>query len=225
MSESLAPIETQRQELTQAGLDRTRDQLALLEKFVRDVLHQDEDYGVIPGTQKPTLLKPGAANIAAAFNCHAEPFIDVATVDPEKGFVNYEVHVDLIGNLTGLVMTRGYGSCNSHEKKYRYRNTNPVCPKCGKETVFKDKKGPGYYCWVKKGGCGKQLTASEVPPGGTVVNPDPLDQANTLKKMAIKRAEVDAALRLPGVARFFTQDEGGKQSRAKHEDDTTRWRC
>lgn len=157
--------------LTKAGLDHTRDQLLLLENFVRDVLRKGEDYGPIPGTSgKPTLLKPGAINVAAAFNCHAEPLIDDSIVDTDHGFVSYEAHVDLISNLTGNVMARGFGNCNSYESKYRYR-------------------------WEGQGESRKRME-----------NLDPLDQANTIKKMAIKRAEVDAAMRLPGVARFFTQD-------------------
>ena len=164
--------------LTKAGLDHTRDQLLLLENFVKEVLRKDEDYGQIPGTHgKPSLLKPGAANIAAAFNCHAEPVIDSSQLDPDGGFVSYEAHVDLVSNLTGLVMARGFGNCNSYEIKYRYR-------------------------WEGKGAERERLE-----------NTEPLDQANTIKKMAIKRAEVDAAMRLPGVARFFTQDLEDMQPR------------
>ena len=59
--------------LTKAGLDHTRDQLALLEQFVQDVLRKEQDYGIIPGTQKSSLWKPGALNVIAAFNCHVEP--------------------------------------------------------------------------------------------------------------------------------------------------------
>ena len=157
--------------LTKAGLDRTGAQLKLLEDFVKEMLRKDEDYGVIPGTNgKYTLLKPGAANITAAFNCHAEPLIDSQVLDPAGAFVSYEAHVDLVSNLSGQVMARGFGNCNSYEAKYRYR-------------------------WEGRGGDRKR-----------VENTNPLEQANTIKKMAIKRAEVDAAMRLPGVARFFTQD-------------------
>jgi hypothetical protein len=157
--------------LSKAGLDHTRDQLLLLENFVKEVLRKDEDYGVIPGTHgKPSLLKPGAANVTAAFNCHAEPLIDTFTLDPQEGFVSYEAHVDLVSNQSGMVMARGFGNCNSHEVKYRYR-------------------------WE-----GRDENRVRIE------NTEPLDQANTIKKMAIKRAEVDAAMRLPGVARFFTQD-------------------
>ena len=201
-------------------IERTKEQLSLLEHLVRSVLRKDEDYGVIPGTgsKQGTLLKPGAANVTAAFNCHAEPFIDQSLVDPSMGrfgFVNYEVHVDLVHNVTGRVLSRGYGSCNSHEAKFRYRHARPRCPGCGRETINQSKGrehgGPGeYYCWRKLGGCGAVFKAGdpaiESQSVGRTENGNPLDAANTIKKMAVKRAEVDAAMRLPGVARFFTQD-------------------
>ena len=208
----LATIEQERG-LTKAGLDQTRDQLVLLENFVRDVLRKDEDYGVIPGTKgKPSLLKPGAANITAAFNCHAEPVIDSHVLDPTSAFVSYEAHVDLVSNLSGNVMARGFGNCNSYEVKYRYRIARHICPTCEQEAVVKGKAeyGGGWLCFKKAGGCGSKWSdgAQEIEGQkvGKVENENPLELANTIKKMAIKRAEVDAAMRLPGVARFFTQD-------------------
>ena len=199
--------------LTKAGLDRTGAQLELLENFVKDVLQKNRDYGVIPGTGgKPTLLKPGAANITAAFNCHAEPLIDSQVLDHQGGFVSYEAHVDLVSNLSGQVMARGFGNCNSYEGKYRYRNAKAKCPTCGEEAVIKGKVeyGGGWLCFRKAGGCGAKWPddAQEIQGQvvGKVENENPLEHANTIKKMAIKRAEVDAAMRLPGVARFFTQD-------------------
>jgi hypothetical protein len=110
---------------------------------------------------------------------------------------------------TGLRRAAGQGSCSSYEKKYRYRNALATCPTCDKENVRASNSG-GFYCWKKTGGCGasfhhddERITGQTI---GQVINDDPMEQANTILKMAIKRAEVDAALRLPGVARFFTQD-------------------
>ena len=196
--------------LTQEGLDHTRDQLKLLEKFVSDVLILDQDYGVIPGTgDKPTLLKPGAANIIAAFQCHSEPTALTALLDTAGNFVAYEHRVDIIHNQSGCVIASGMGGCNSHETKYRYRNVLPICPNCGKDNIRKSNRGDGYYCWQKTDGCGANF-ANDHPvanePAGKMENPDQLDLGNTIMKMSIKRAEVDAAMKLPGVARFFTQD-------------------
>ena len=62
----------------------------------------------------------------------------------------------------------------------------------------------------KAGGCGAKFSdgdhSIEGQTTGRIQTEDPFDQMNTYQKMAIKRAVVDAALGLPGVARFFTQD-------------------
>jgi ssDNA-binding Zn-finger/Zn-ribbon topoisomerase 1 len=210
---TLEKIHQEEGTLTQAGLENTRQQLVLLENFVSDVLRKDQDYGIIPGTgSKPTLLKPGAANIIAAFNCHSEPTCENRTVMPDSDFVAYEYHVDVVHNGSGRVMARGFGECNSYETKYRYRELQKTCPHCGQSAIIKGREeyGGGWLCWKKKDGCGAKFEDSDAAiidqPSGRVQNEDVMDQANTFMKMAIKRAEVDAALRLPGVARFFTQD-------------------
>jgi len=200
--------------ITQATLTATTKQLSLLEAFVSNVLRKDEDYGVIPGTRgKSTLLKPGATNIISAYNCHSEPQDPPHEIlDLEKGFIFYRVHVDVVHNETGLVRARGFGSCSSYEEKYRYRQLDRLCPSCKKPAIIKGKEefGGGWLCYRKRDGCGAKFEDGDLTiedqPVGRVVNEDPMEQANTILKMAVKRAEVDAALRLPGVARFFTQD-------------------
>jgi hypothetical protein len=209
---AMIPVEPEETGISQASIQRTQQQLALLEELVHSVLKPDQDFGIIPGTDRPTLLKPGAANIIAAFNCHSEPHVDIETIDPDDGFVNYTAHVDVVSNLTGKVVSRGFGSCNSYEKKYRYREEKRKCPHCQAQAIIKGRAeyGGGWLCWGKQGGCGAKFPdgdpSIEGQTTGQIDNPDPLDQANTCLKIAIKRAEVDAALRLPGVAHFFTQD-------------------
>ena len=212
----LATVRPQEAGITRASLQHTQGQLALLEEFVQQVLRPGQDFGIIPGTTRPTLLKPGASNIISAFNCHAEPSIDTEILDTgdETGDARafYTVHVDVVSNLTGNVVSRGFGQCNSYERKYRYRQDQRRCPHCGTAAIIKGKEefGGGWLCWAKKDGCGAKFNdddpAIKDQGASQIENPDPLDQANTYLKMAIKRAEVDAALRLPGVARFFTQD-------------------
>ena len=208
---TLARIETQTPALlTKEGLVASADQLALLEGYVRNILREGQDYGTIPGAgTKPTLLKPGAANVIAAFNCYPDPHIETETIDLDKGLIFYRVRVDVLRMDDGRRRATGQGSCSSFEKKYRYRNALPICPECSKENV-RVSRGGGFYCWQKTGGCGASFHHDDErianQPIGQVLNDDPMEQANTILKMAVKRAEVDAALRLPGVARFFTQD-------------------
>ena len=39
----------------------------LLVEFVRTVMRKDIDFGIIPGTSKPTLLKPGSEKLCTLF--------------------------------------------------------------------------------------------------------------------------------------------------------------
>ena len=213
MTQDLATIEVQEQGITRAGMAHTAQQLELLTEFVKTVLVVDQDYGVIPGTgSKPTLLKPGAANVVAAFECYAKPRLTNRIVDPVTGFASFESTVEIISKKTGQVVAEGIGECNSYEVKYRYREEQRKCPDCNQPAIIKGKAeyGGGWLCWSKKGGCGAKFNDGapviEGQKTGRIDNPDPLDQMNTMIKMSVKRAEVDAAMRLPGVARFFTQD-------------------
>ena len=200
--------------ISREGIDITVEQLALLTELAEKVLVSGKDYGHIPGTagKKGTLLKPGAANITGAFRAYADPGRVTSIVDPTKGkygFVSHQVQVNIISKVNGTILASGVGSCNSYEIKYRYRYASPKCPTCGKENI-RASKGGGFYCWQKTGGCGANFPANDqritTQAVGRVENEDPLELDNTLLKMATKRAEVDAAMRLPGVARFFTQD-------------------
>lgn len=104
------------------------------------------------------------------------------------------------------------GSCNSWEKKYRYRQSTRVCPACGKETIIKGKAeyGGGWVCFAKKGGCGSKYSdgdpAIEGQQAGQIKNPDIAEQVNTILKMAQKRALVAATLIATGASDYFTQD-------------------
>ena len=86
------------------------------QKLVQSQLRQNHDYGVIPGTSKPTLLKPGAEKINMMMGLTSEFEIIDSTRDWEHGFFQYQVKCKLIRN--NVVVTEGLGSCNSRERKY-----------------------------------------------------------------------------------------------------------
>ena len=75
-----------------------------------------QDYGIIPGTKKPTLLKPGAEKICMLMGLCSEYDIVDSERNFKEGFFQYQVKCKLIKN--GIVITEGLGSCNNHEKKY-----------------------------------------------------------------------------------------------------------
>lgn len=151
--------------------------------LVAKALTADRDYGVIPGTQKPTLLKPGAERINAAYGLAAEYAVVEKEVDHDRpvhyvkrtwewgerrgekiwtetpgqseGLYRYVVECRLIHRASGAVVGQGIGSCSTMESKYIDR---------------------------------------------------PRDLENTVLKMASKRAYIAATLNTHGLSDQFTQD-------------------
>mgnify|MGYP003292009328 CR=1 FL=1 len=85
------------------------------------VLKRDVDFGVIKGTKKPSLYKPGAEKICFAYGLMQRYSIEskVEDIGSDPMFY-YLVRCDLVKMLpTGqeIVFTSGYGSANTKEKR------------------------------------------------------------------------------------------------------------
>lgn len=186
-----------------------------LKRIKQELMEQDAHYGVIPGTKKPTLLKPGAEVLCSIYGLRPNFIPTIEIGDGEKAptirvTMRCELH---LGDLSGPVVAVGYGEANSWERKHRYRRGERVCPKCGVVGHIikgKDEYGGGWLCWKSKGGCGAKFAdgAPEIENQqcGDVDNPDPFDLTNTLVKMAKKRSHIDAALTGTASSDLFTQD-------------------
>jgi hypothetical protein len=94
---------------------------ALAELF-RQLLEQGKDYDRIPGTDKPTLLKPGAEMLCKVFRLSPgkADMVD-KEADWERGIFAYTVGMPLIHIDSGKQVSYGIGAANNYEKKYRYR--------------------------------------------------------------------------------------------------------
>lgn len=173
-----------------------------------------KDYGVIPGTDKPTLLLPGAQKLAIFFGLRAE--YDTKSEKDWTGqhhggepFFNFETKCFLFhGNRPAAQYT---ASCNSWEAKYRWRKGERKCPQCGAAAIMKSKFGDGgWYCFNKKGGCGAQFKAGdqsiESQETRRIPNPDIFDQVNSLEKISEKRAFIGAVIAAAAASGFFGQD-------------------
>lgn len=184
--------------------------------FVKSIMIQDTDFGIIPGTTKPTLLKPGAEKLATFFGL-TKRFDVIDRVEDWTGkdhngepFFYYLYRCALWRG--DLLVAESDGSCNSFEVKYRWRKAERVCPECGQATIIKGKAeyGGGWLCWKNKGGCGAKFKAGdqtiESQEVGRAANPDIADQVNTFQKMAQKRALIAATLLAVNASEFFTQD-------------------
>ena len=94
-------------------------------EFTRRIMVKDQDFGEIPGTHKPTLLKPGAEKLCNFFGLEPEftPIVeDIDWTGAQHGgevfcYARYRCRLLREGRVVGV----GEGSCNSWEAKYRYR--------------------------------------------------------------------------------------------------------
>jgi len=192
------------------SLEQAIERRNILVKFTQQVMVKGVDYGEIPGTQKPTLLKPGAEKLSSLFGLCPTFEVVEKLEDWDKGFFYYWYRCRVYNGER--VIAEGDGSCNTKEKKYRYRRGERLCPVCGKAAIIKGKAefGGGYVCFDKKGGCKAKFKdgdpAIEGQPLGDVENTEPFDLVNTVQKMAQKRALVAATLIAVNASEFFTQD-------------------
>lgn len=192
------------------SIDNLVEQVSLIQKAMHAVMRQDEHYGVIPGTQKPTLLKPGAEKLCLLFRLGAR--YDVQETFDEDGHYSARVICTLFHIPSGNDVGQGPGSCTTKESRYAYRNAERVCPACGEAAIIKGKAeyGGGWVCFKRKGGCGAKYPDGdeliEQQKTGKIANPDLPDVYNTVLKMASKRALVAAVLNATAASDIFTQD-------------------
>lgn len=192
--------------------------LGELQTFVKEVMVEGIDYGPpFPGSDKKTLLKPGAEKLAEIYGYSVEPVITqrIEIWDPPHGpFFAYDFECLVRSKRSGLLIGKGVGSCNTKENRYRWRAAGRVCPQCGKEnTIIKGKRefGGGWLCFGKRGGCGAKFpdgdAAIENQEVGRVENDDVHTLVNTVLKIAKKRAYVDAVISVTQSSGLFTGED------------------
>ncbi len=130
------------------ALEITKTHYQIMTEFVKGQMQEGTDYGVIPGTNgKPTLLKPGAEKLCRLLSLRPTFSFINSIIDFEKPVFYYHYQCSLY--CENELVGQGDGSCNSYEKKYRYRKAELICPDCGQPTVIKGKQeyGGGYICF------------------------------------------------------------------------------
>lgn len=166
------------------SIANTMNKIAQMQAVVQKTLKEGQDYGEIPGTNKPTLLKPGGEKICMLFGLNPEYEFLQTTEDYEKEFFSYNIKCTLHRN--GQAVAQGVGSCNSKEKKYRFINVNEVPENyIGYQEEFTDFYGKKKF---------------------KINNTDICSLVNTILKMAKKRAFIDAVLQVASLSEVFTQD-------------------
>jgi ribosomal protein L37AE/L43A len=195
------------------NLDAAIARRHLMIEVTKRLMIEGTDYGPIPGSDKPTLLQPGADKLCNLFSLKLEYEVTENVKDwtgkDHGGEPFFYVEVRSFAYRGEEFMGEGIGSCSSWEAKYRWRKAERKCPQCSKENIRKSKQG-GWYCWNKTGGCGATFPAGdqtiESQEVGRVRNPDVFDVVNTVQKIALKRAKISATINATSASEFFTQD-------------------
>ena len=172
--------------------------IMVFQNICHKLMVDGHDYGVIPNTSKPTLLKPGAEKIAKLLElADSYEILDRQENWEEGSFFRYIIRCTLTHIGTGLVVSQGLGECNSMESKYRFRWVwSSDAKQIGIDTDIKTTKNVWRRINTKNG----------VVFQFRVLNDDIFSQVNTLLKMAKKRALVDASLSAGRLSDIFTQD-------------------
>lgn len=166
-----------------------RQQVNTIQHVLKQVMQENTHYGKIPGTNAPSLFKPGAEKIMATFRLSADPEVtDLSDGDQ----IRYLVKVRLL-SVSGHFVGAGIGECSSNEEKYKWRNA--VCQEEFEE-ASPDRKREKWNKGYQNAPAYKRLQ----------IRTEPADLANTILKMAKKRGLVDAVLTATAASDIFTQD-------------------
>jgi hypothetical protein len=166
------------------------------ERYVKELnylyihlLQKGTDYGVIPGTQRPTLYKAGAELLAMHFGFTTET-IETTEVKEIFGVPMFTSSARTVVYHNGIAIGDGRGFCSTGETKYSFRwlSEKKLPKNIDKNSLYSEE---GEY--------GKRY---RVP----VALNETMDVVNTVIKMAVKRSYVDAVIRVTGASRIFTQD-------------------
>jgi hypothetical protein len=168
------------------GPQEAKKRLMELQSFVKSVMHRGEDFGLIPGVKKPCLFKPGAEKLSEIYGLVPSYIVDTATEDWDKTFFYYRIRCQL--RRGDRPVSEGLGSCNSREDRYAWRwSDEKYLPPGIDKSLLRKKKGK--WGWTFR-----------------IPNDDLCSQANTILKMAKKRAFVDAVITATRSSGLFTQD-------------------
>jgi hypothetical protein len=166
------------------------ERVAHMQSIMKTVMVPDVHFGVIPGCKVPSLYQPGSQMLSVAFQIGHEP------QSPEDigvpGEIRYRVTDRVFDQRTGSTIAYGIGECSSSEEKYAWRKS--VCDE-EYEATDSDRRRIKF-----------SKDKNEKVYQNKQVRTNPSDVANTVLKMAVKRANVAGTINALGAADLFTQD-------------------
>lgn len=179
-----------------------REHVNRIQQVMEAVMKDGTHFGKIPGTDKPTLLKPGAEVLCATF--HIAPSFRVDDLSTEDA-IRYRVVCVGVHQGSGVVLGEGLGECSSNEEKYKWRKASD------KEWAA----APDNRRRIKYGFNRAERREYEIKQ----VRAEVADVANTILKMAAKRAQVAMTLNVTAASDIFAQDIEDLPEHLRNDDD------
>jgi len=168
---------------------QVKAQVQRIQEVMKAVMLDGTHYGTVPGCgNKKILFKAGAEVLGATFRLAVDPQVEeIPTAD---GFT-YRVKAVITDQRTGIFLGAGIGECSTNEEKYKWERTY-----IQKEfdAIPEDRRRIKFSSYD-----GKESEINQI-------RTNPADKANTVLKMAKKRALVDGVLWVTGASDIFTQD-------------------
>ena len=167
-----------------------KEHINIIQRILNEVMKKGTHYDALPGCGgKPVLLKPGAEKILATFRIGVEVLVEDLS---DEFDYRYRVICRGFHIPTGNTVGFGIGEASTGEKKYKWRIA--VCDEEYNETP--ETRRQIYYSKDRSG------TIIKIQQ----VRQNPADLANTVLKMAKKRAMVDLCLTVTACSDVFVQD-------------------
>lgn len=168
-----------------------RAQVNLIQYVMKDIMKDGVHFGKVPGCgPKPTLLKAGAEKILSTFRIAVEPDVADLSTDDE---IRYRVTAKGIHAPSGMNLGCGVGEASSNEEKYKWRES------INNEEFEETDPTRRREKWKKGYNGAKDYKVKQI-------RTQPSDIANTVLKMAKKRALIDLCLTATAASDIFSQD-------------------
>jgi hypothetical protein len=172
--------------------DEVQNQVIVIKQIMQKIMIKDVHYGQIPGTKGNALWKPGSDTLLSAFHIAVDPEIEDLSTYNE---IRYRIKCRGLAMGSGTLVGIGIGECSSNEEKYKWRKASE---KEFNRTSNDQRRVKFGKVWNDNQRC---MVEGEI----NQVRAEPADIANTVLKMAKKRAQVDLTLTALAAGDVFDQ--------------------
>jgi len=165
-------------------VDELLGRVQRIQQVMSSVMKDNVHYGQIPGTPRKSLWKPGAELLCVTF--HIAPRFepeDLSNADE----IRYRMTCTGVHQGTGALLGQGVGEASSSEEKYKWRKATGAAEF---NNTPADRKRIKYA---------RDYQVQQV-------RTEPADIANTVLKMAAKRAHIAMTLNVLAASDMFQQD-------------------